>query len=64
MGAYTAFLDLSLGLASPALGLVATHAGLGSVFLVSTLVVLSGAVVAMRLLAAPARASLTSGDGS
>jgi MFS family permease len=51
MGAYTAFLDLSLGLASPALGLVASGAGLNAVFLVSTLVVLCAAVIAVRLLA-------------
>ena len=31
MGTYTAFLDLSLGLASPALGLVASGADLGAV---------------------------------
>ena len=60
MGAFTAFLDLALGIASPALGLVADRAGLRSVFLVSTLVVLGGAVVAMRLLRAPrARVSLS-----
>jgi predicted MFS family arabinose efflux permease len=50
MGAFTAFLDLALGLASPALGLLANHAGLGSVFLVSSLVVLTAALVAVRLL--------------
>jgi MFS family permease len=50
MGAYTAFLDLSLGLASPALGLVASGADLGAVFLVSTLVVLCGAAIAVWLL--------------
>jgi predicted MFS family arabinose efflux permease len=55
MGAFTAFIDLALGLGSPALGLVADHAGLGSVFLVSTLVVLGAALVAVRLLRAPAR---------
>jgi len=49
MGAYTAFLDLALGLANPALGLVASGAGLGEVFLASTLVVLSAAAIAMRL---------------
>jgi len=49
MGAYTAFLDLTLGLASPALGLIAGAAGLGTVFLVSTLVVLCAAAIAMRL---------------
>ncbi|GGF39402.1 UPF0226 protein YfcJ [Aliidongia dinghuensis] len=50
MGAYTAFLDLALGLASPALGLIASGAGLGTVFLVSALTVLCSAVVAVRLL--------------
>jgi len=53
MGAYTAFLDLAQGLASPALGLVASAAGLGSVFLASTLVVFWAAAVAARLLSAP-----------
>ena len=52
MGAFTAFLDLALGLASPALGLIATHAALDSVFLVSALVVLTAAFVAIRLLRA------------
>src|SRR5207249_3680058 len=53
MGAYTAFLDLSLGLASPSLGLIAGSAGLGSVFLASALVVLSSAAIAVRLLYPP-----------
>jgi len=60
MGAFTAFLDLSLGIANPALGLLATRAGLSSVFLVSTIVVLSAAAIAIRLLRvrrAPARVS-------
>jgi MFS family permease len=48
--AYTAFLDLALGLANPALGLIAGAVGLGSVFLVSTLVVVCAAIIAMRLL--------------
>ena len=55
MGAFTAFLDLALGVATPALGLVADHAGLSSIFLVSTVVTLGAAVVAVRLLRAPAR---------
>ena len=50
MGAYTAFLDVSLGFASPALGLAANSLGLNAVFLVSTLVVLSSALIALRLL--------------
>ena len=53
MGAYTACLDLALGVASPALGLIAGGAGLGAVFLASTLVVLCAAAVAARLLNAP-----------
>ena len=55
MGAFTAFMDLSLGIATPALGLVADHAGLGTVSLVSALVVLAAAIVAVLLLRAPAR---------
>jgi MFS family permease len=50
MGAYTVFLDVALGLGSPALGLIAGYAGLGSAFLVSTLVVLCSAGVAGLLL--------------
>ena len=52
MGAYTGFLDLTLGLASPALGLIAGVAGLGCVFLASALSVMCAALVAMRLLGA------------
>jgi len=55
MGAYTAFLDLALGLASPSLGLVVSHAGLDMVYLVSALVVLSAALVALWLLVSPHR---------
>lgn len=50
MGAYTIFLDVALGFGSPALGLIAGWTGLGSVFFASTLVVLGGAVIAVRLL--------------
>jgi MFS family permease len=53
MGTYTAFLDLALGFGSPALGLIAGWAGLGSVFLASALVVLCAAPIAARLLRAP-----------
>jgi MFS family permease len=49
-GAYTAFLDLALGVTSPALGLVASWAGIGAVFQVSGLVVLGAAGIALRLL--------------
>jgi MFS family permease len=50
MGAYTAFLDVALGIANPALGLVASGAGLSAVFLVSALVVLSSGSVALSLM--------------
>ena len=50
MGAYTVFLDVALGLGSPALGLLAGRAGLGSVFLASAIIVFSAAIIAIRLL--------------
>ena len=50
MGAYTAFLDLALGLANPLLGLFAGAFGLSAVFLASALVVTCSAAVAARLL--------------
>jgi predicted MFS family arabinose efflux permease len=49
MGAYTACLDLALGVSGPVLGLVAGRAGLNSAFLASALVVLGAAVIARRL---------------
>jgi MFS family permease len=49
MGAYTAFLDLAQGLAAPLLGLVAARAGLASVYLVSTIVVLASCVITLRI---------------
>ena len=52
-GAFTAFLDVALGVTSPALGLVASWAGIGTVFLVSALVVLGAAGLALRLLCVP-----------
>ena len=50
MGAYTVFLDVALGLGSPALGALAGWKGLGSVFLASAILVLGAAVVAAWLL--------------
>jgi predicted MFS family arabinose efflux permease len=50
MGAYTVFLDVALGLGSPALGLLAGWTGVGSVFLASAVLVLGAAVVAGWLL--------------
>lgn len=53
MGAYTAFLDLALGIASPVLGLIASKNGIASVFLVSMISVLCAAPVALWLHTAP-----------
>jgi len=50
MGAYTAFLDLALGITSPILSLIASGAGFGAVFLTSTLAVLGAAIIAARLM--------------
>jgi MFS family permease len=49
MGVFTAFLDLALGLGSPALGWVAGVFGLRSVFLVSAITVLLASTVALKL---------------
>ena len=50
MGAYTAFLDVALGFGSPALGLIAGRFGLDRAFLISALIALGTAAVALRLL--------------
>jgi MFS family permease len=50
MGAYTVFLDVALGFGSPALGLIAGRFSLDSAFLVSALIALATAPVALRLL--------------
>jgi MFS family permease len=55
MGAYTAFLDLAQGLASPTLGLIATGASLNVLFLASAITVLCAALVAWWLMTHPAR---------
>lgn len=52
IGAYTAFLDLTLGVASPALGLVGQRAGISAVFGVSAVAVTCSAAVAVRLICA------------
>ncbi len=56
MSAYTVFLDLALGLGSPGLGLIASWAGLGAVFLAAALIVLAAAAVATQLLGYQSRA--------
>ena len=53
MGAYTAFLDLAQGLASPALGLIAAGSKLSALFLVSSATVLCASLVACWLIANP-----------
>lgn len=53
MGAYTAFLDLAQGVASPALGLIAAGARLNALFLVSSATVLCASLVAWWLIANP-----------
>src|SRR5437879_10187015 len=53
MGAHTAFLDVALALASPALGLIAAMTDIGTVFLASALSVLGAAPIALRLRHAP-----------
>lgn len=50
MGAYTAFLDVALGLGIPALGLIGDLAHLGTVFAVSTLAALGAAAIAAKTL--------------
>ena len=54
MGSYTVFLDVALGFGTPVLGLIGGWAGLGAVFLASSLAVLTGAVFAARLMTSPA----------
>jgi MFS family permease len=50
MGAYTAFLDLTLGFGSPALGLIGGVASLRAIFLASALCALCAVPIAIRLL--------------
>jgi MFS family permease len=50
MGAYTACLDLALGITGPLLGLIAADAGLSTAFLVSAGIVLASAGVSATLL--------------
>lgn len=49
MGVYTAFIDLSLGILAPLLGLLANMAGLGSIFLINALLALCAVPIALRL---------------
>ncbi|MBB4289584.1 MFS family permease [Rhizobium leguminosarum] len=51
MGVYTAFFDLSLGVLSPMLGLVAHATGIGAIFLITALLGLFAVPIGVRLLA-------------
>ena len=55
MGAYTAFLDVVLGFGTPALGLLASMAGLGAVFVASAVAALCAAPIAALFLRASMR---------
>jgi MFS family permease len=50
MGAYTAFLDLSLGVGNPTLGLVAARAGVGVVFPIAAILALFAAALSLTLM--------------
>jgi MFS family permease len=50
MGAYTACLDIALGVSGPVLGAIASRTGLSSVFLASAVVVVGAAFIAVGLL--------------
>lgn len=52
MGAYAAFLDISLGITGPVLGAVAGAWGVGTVYLAGAIAVASSLLVALRLLMA------------
>ncbi len=50
MGIYTAFLDVAMAVGSPALGWIASHAGLDAVFIASAIVVFCTTGVTVRLM--------------
>ena len=55
LGTYTAFFDLTMGIATPVLGAIANKAGFHAVFLVSALAALCSMPIAWWLITAPAR---------
>jgi predicted MFS family arabinose efflux permease len=57
MGAFVAFLDISLGITGPAAGAIASAAGVNTVYLAAACAVASGAIVATVLLLNPPRAA-------
>jgi MFS family permease len=64
MGTYNAFLDLTLGFGSPALGWLGGAAGLGSIFIGSAIAALLAVPIALRLLSRPATATNVSIDST
>lgn len=64
MGAYTAFLDLALGVGGPTLGLVASWTELRAVFLISALAILCAVPIALRLLLVPIKTAGDEHEGS
>jgi MFS family permease len=63
MGAYTACLDIALGVSGPLLGLAASHASLDAAFLISAVTVCCAAPIALILIARPTVGTSTF-DGS
>jgi MFS family permease len=55
MGAFVAFLDLSLGVTGPAAGAIASAAGVSTVYLAGAVAVASSAIVAVVLIMSPPR---------
>jgi MFS family permease len=62
MGAYTAFLDVALGFGTPALGLLASVAGLGAVFAASAAAALCAAPIAASFLRASAPSATSAAE--
>lgn len=58
LGAYALFLDLALGLTGPVAGVIASHAGYGSVFLFSAVAALGGLGLSQVLAARSRRAAV------
>jgi MFS family permease len=58
MGAYNAFLDLTLGVGSPLLGLLAGRAGIASVFDASAIAAILAVPIALRLRAETSRSAM------
>src|ERR1700761_317161 len=58
MGAFVAFLDLSLGITGPAAGAIAGGYGVSAVYLAGAVVVACSAIVAVMLIISPPRAAV------